>query len=91
MALGVLATAAYTWNRSAEIDDLFLNGSTDLVRTAPNATDQLLHSGARMAAVLAPLVMVEAEPDPPNPWSPPGAQGSGSAYRFGKESRERIR
>ncbi len=59
VALGALATAAYTWDRSAEFHDLS-SGADTLVRTAPNATDQLLHSGARVAAVLAPLIMVVA-------------------------------
>ena len=52
VALGALATVAYRWNRSAEF--------ADLVMVSPNGTDELLHSGARVAAVLAPTIMVVA-------------------------------
>ena len=60
VALGVLATAAYRWNRSAQFRDLSADRANGIVRTVPNATDQLLHSGARVAAVLAPIIMVVA-------------------------------
>ena len=56
VALGALATVAYRWNRTAT----FTDASSGLVAVAPNGTDELLHSGARVAAVLAPLIMVVA-------------------------------
>jgi hypothetical protein len=57
LALGALATLAYRWRRSWELHQLEV-GASGLVVTGAHRTDELLHSGARVAALLAPAIML---------------------------------
>ena len=57
VALGALATVAYRWHRDWELSRLTSDGS-GLVVSSPHLTDELLHSGARIAAVMAPAIML---------------------------------
>jgi hypothetical protein len=57
VALGVLATAAHHWRRTWELRQLEI-GASGFVVTGAHRTDDLLHSGARVASVLAPAIML---------------------------------
>ena len=57
-ALGVLATVAHTWHQEPPAGSPGAVSPDGLVTVSSHATNQLLYSGARAAAVLAPLIML---------------------------------